>query len=145
MIDYKEMEGRVTPPGIPDDIGWLGDEIGHLGKLLHLILNELRGQNAPLESIINVNPGTIWQSTQRMRATAIVFSGGTPGDVIGVKLSSAVAFDFIVPVSPGPFTLPMPMVIPSGQDVSVIDVTTPANTNYKARVLAYVELDREKL
>jgi len=143
MIPYDELEGRLTPPGIPDDIGWLGGEIGSLGKKLQSILDELRGQNSPLQSILNVNPGIVVQTTVRYRGTGIVFSGGTLNDVMGVKIGSAVSFDFIA--SGEAFYLPLPLIIPSGQDLQVVDITTPGAVNWRCRIYATTELDAVKL
>lgn len=142
MIDYPDQEqDRLTDPGVPDDIKWLGGTIGDVTHWLKKVYDALRRQESPNPSVINLNPGRTYQTSTRMRSYALVFSGGTANNVIGLRVGSAIAWDWVVPASPGPFTIPMPIVFDAGVDIKVIDTTVPDTTNWRCRVLAYVELE----
>jgi hypothetical protein len=86
-----------------------------------------------------LNPGFTYQTTAKMNAYALVFSGGTASDHMALKVGTSTPLDWYVPASPGPFTIPCPVLFDAGSDVSVVDLTTPSATNYTAYAMAYVE------
>lgn len=142
MIDYPDQEGdRIAVPGVPDDIKFLGGSIDNVAHWAKKTYDALRRQESPNPSVINLNPGIIYSTTVRMRSYALVFSGGTAGDVMGLKIGSAVSWDWIVPTQPTIVYFPMPLPLYAGIDSQVVDVTTPAAVNWRCRVLAYVELE----
>lgn len=142
MIDYPDQEqDRLTDPSVPDDIKWLGGTMQDASHWMKKVYDALRRQESPNPSVINLNPGRTFSTSTRMRSYALVFSGGTAGNVIGLRVGSAVAWDWIVPASPAPFTIPMPLIFDGGVDITVIDQTTLGSTNWRCRVLAYVELE----
>lgn len=142
MIDYPGQEmDRLTDPAVPDDIKWLGGTMRDVAHWSKKVYDALRRQESPNPSVINVNPGITYATSARMRSYALVFSGGTAGNVMGLRIGSAIAWDWIVPASPAPFTIPMPLLFDAGVDITVVDVTTPGSANWRCRVLAYPEME----
>lgn len=142
MIDYSEQElDRPLVPGIPDDIAFLGAGLKQMTHWMRKTYDALRRQETPNPTVINLNPGVTQQTTAQMRSYALVFSGGTAGEVFGLRIGAAIAWDWIVPTSPGIVTFPMPLVFQAGVDVTVVDQTTPSATNWRCRVLAYAEME----
>lgn len=145
MIDYPAGT-NIPAPGMPDDIAFLGDRLSDVAHWTKLLYDAMRGWLNPNSVMVSVNPGVVSRTSVRMRAYALIFSGGTANDDIGIKSnssSSAAFFDFLVPASPGVITIPVGFTMEPGQDYSVVDLTTPANTNYRATILAYVEMEHE--
>jgi hypothetical protein len=142
MIDYPAQElDRIEVPGVPDDIRYLGkslDAIAHWTKKLY---DAMRRQESPNPTIINLNPSFTFRTSTRMRSTALVFSGGTAGETFSLTAGRGSIYDWIVPASPAPFTLPFPAVLDAGIDYTVASETTPAAVNWRCRVIAYVELE----
>lgn len=134
------MDGRLSDEGVPDDIKWLGSGLSNIAHWTHKVYDVLRRQESPNPTVINLNPGFTWTTTAKMRAFALSFSGGTAGNNLGLRVGSAVAWDWIVPASPGPFTLPLPLVLDAGVDITVVDLTAPGSTNWRCRVVAYTEV-----
>ncbi len=143
MIDYPAQEfDRPDVPGVSDDMKWLASTletaIAHWTKKTY---DALRRQESPNPSVINLNPGVTSTTSAKKRCYALVFSGGTAGNVMGLRVGSAVAWDWIVPASPAPFTIPMPIPFDAGVDITVIDQTAAGSTNWRCRVLAYPEME----
>lgn len=145
MIDYEaQAKDRLIIPAVPDDIKFLGDRIDSLAHWMHKLYDAQRRQESPNPSTIRLNPGVTYQSTAAMRPICIVFSGGTAGSNLGIKFSSAVAFDWLVPSSPGIITMPFTQPFDAGNDISVVDLTTPGSVNWRCWALAYVELEESR-
>lgn len=142
MIDYeKQEEDRVSAPGVPDDIKYLGDALADIAHWTKKVYDAQRRQESPNPTIINFNPGRTFRTSTRMRAIALVFSGGTAAEVFSITAGRGSVFDWIVPVSPAPFTIPLPLVLDAGIDYTVASETTPAAVNWRCRVIAYVEVE----
>lgn len=142
MIDYERgWADRLSDPGVPDDIKWLGGGLAQVAHWTRKVYSAMRRQESPNPSVINLNPGVTYGTSTRMRSYALVFSGGTAGNVIGLRVGAAIAWDWIVPTSPAPFTIPMPLPLDAGVDITVVDVTAPGSTNWRCRVLAYTEVE----
>lgn len=151
MIDYEGQEqDRPQLAAIPDDIKWLGGNLQDVVHWTHKVYDALRRQESPNPTVLNLDPnagnpgtnkGTIVSTTTRQRAYALVFSGGTAGEVFSVRVGSSNSWDFIVPASPAPFTMPCPLIFDAGVDVQIVDITTPGATNWRCKVLAYAELE----
>jgi len=137
MIELHGNEEQLVPDPWKVDDKWEG-YLGIMGELLIESKRFFRW-NKREPSLIRLNPGVIYQTTAKMWAYALVFSGGTAGDRIGLKVGASTPFDWFVPTSPGPFTIPCPVLFDAGSDISVVDITTPAATNYTAYAMAYVE------
>lgn len=135
-----QAEDRLDIPGVPDDIKYLGDTMRDVSHWVKKVYDALRRQESPNPSIINLNPGRTYRTSTRMRCMALVFSGGTASEDFAITAGRGSVFDWFVPASPAPFTIPLPLVFEPGIDYTVASVTTPAAVNWKCRVLAYVEL-----
>jgi hypothetical protein len=143
MIDYPDQAGdRLQDAGVPDDIKWLGarfdDAMQHWAKKVY---DAMRRQESPNPSNLNLNPGFIFRTTTKMRTFALTFSGGTAGDHIGLLIGTAVDFDWFVPASPAPFTLPMYLPFDAGVDISIRNITNVDHLDWLCRVWAYTELE----
>lgn len=149
MIDYPGQElDRMVDPGVPDDIKWLGGGIAQATHWMKKVYDALRRQESPNPSLINLNPdgtgtnvGRIKRNTTRMRAYAFQFSGGTASEEFALFIGSAAFYNFFVPASPAPFTIPMDIPLDAGVDVQVRGITTPTAVNWRAYLWAYTELE----
>lgn len=142
MIDYENQGlDRIPVPGVPDDIKYLGDSMAEMTRWIRKVYDAMRRQESPNPTIINLNPGTTFRTSTQMRCLALVFSGGTAGEEFALTAGRGSIFDWLIPSSPSPFTIPLPIVFQAGIDYTVASVTTPAATNFKCRVIAYVELE----
>ena len=150
MIDYEHQEAdRLTDPGVPDDIKWLAQKfdsaIAHWTKKVY---DAQRRQESPNPTLIDLNPqgtgtnvGTIRRNSAQMRAYAMTFSGGTASEEFALFVGTAARFQFFLPASPGPFTVPLDLVLPAGIDIQVRSITTPTAVNWRAYIWAYTELE----
>jgi hypothetical protein len=136
----QEMQ-KLETQGVPDDIRYLVEAINESTRMTQKVYDVLRRQEAPSPTVINLNPGFIFRTTVRMRCIALVFSGGTAGEDFALTAGRGSLFDWFVPTSPAPFTLPLSIAFDAGIDYQVASVTTPAAVNWKCRMLAYVELE----
>lgn len=139
MINYEHQEhDRIPVPGIPDDIKYLGRGLESVAHWTKKVYDALRRQESPNPTVIRLDPGVTFSTTARMRAVALVFTGGTAAENFALKVGAANAVQWFAPVSGA---MPMPVVLDAGVDVSVVDVTTPAAVNWRAYLVAYVELE----
>lgn len=141
MIDYPGQEtDRPTVPGIPDDIAYLGGTMQTIAHWMKKVYDALRRQESPNPTVINLDAGVVWQSTARFRCQTLVFSGGAAADIIGLKVGNAVTRRWVQGNTSAP--VPLPIIIQEGQDVTVVDITTPATTaSLLAYMVAYVEVE----
>jgi hypothetical protein len=143
MIDYGHQElDRMEDAGVPDDIKWLGQRfdaaMDHWSKKVY---DALRRQESPNPTVLNMNPGRIFNNTAKMRCYALVFSGGVANEEMSLRVGTASAWEWFTPASPGTFTIPLPIVFDAGVDVQVVNLTAPAHLDWRCRVLAYTELE----
>lgn len=140
MIDQPGQElDRPHVPGVPDDIAYLGATIADLSHWMHKVYDALRRQESPNPTIIRLDPGVIVQTTARMRAMFLCFTGGTTTEVMALKVGAANMVQWVNQASDVP--LPLPIVIDAGVDLQVVDLTTPAAVNWRCYMTAYVELE----
>jgi len=142
FTQYPDQDlDRIEIPGVPDDIKWLGDRIDQaLAHWTKKTYDALRRQESPNPTIINLNPGIVYRTSTRMRCIALVISGGTANDPMQLTAGRGAVFDWIIPASPAPFTLPMPLIFEPGIDYAVASVASPLETNWRARMIAYTEV-----
>lgn len=139
-----QQEDRLEIPGVPDDIKFLGSGLDTIAHWVRKVYDAQRRQESPNPSIVNLNPGFTYRTSTKMRGLYLVFSGGTAGEVFSLTAGRGSIFDWIVPASPAPFTLPFPAVMDAGIDYTVASETTPTAVNWRCRIIAYVELEGDQ-
>jgi hypothetical protein len=140
MIDYPDQEqDRLQDPGVPDDIKYLGNSLDVLSHWMKKVYDAQRRQESPNPTLINIGPGITYQSTVRYRMQMLLTSGAQ-GDRMRLKFGSAGEFDWIN-VTGEPVSIPLPLVVDAGADVTVADVTNPDTVAWTAYLVGYVELE----
>ena len=129
-----------VPSDLPGALLAARDTLSRIELLVRSIESQISPSNEPdaPPDLIDLGPGNTNRTHVRYRTKGIVFSGGTVGDVFALMVGSRQLIRWIANASP--VWVPVPeQTIDRGADVSVVDVTTPAATNYEASLSAGVE------
>lgn len=144
MIDYPDQaDDRQEIPGVPDDIKYLGSSIADVAHWVKKTYDALRRQESPNPTALNFspNPDRIIRTSTRFRGMALVFSGGTANDPMELRAGRGSVLEWVVPASPSPFTLPWFGIIEPGIDYEIVSPALPDETNWRAYLWVYTELE----
>lgn len=82
---------------------------------------------------IDLGPGIVYIAREPLRMERIMQSGD-PGDEFGIMQGTGILFRWIN-VSGDPVTFDIPLLLTG--DISVVNITTPASTAYRATMFGY--------
>jgi hypothetical protein len=128
--------GRQLNPDIPVPVGmrdYSPDILGTLGRIENLLSATYNDSARP--RTIMLGPGVIISTHVRYKLNTLVIIGLTPADFFALKIGTAQGIGG--PIAAGvPLVLPIAEWVDRGVDICVVDVTTPAATNWTAYLLA---------
>lgn len=128
--------GRTLNPDIPIPVGmrdYSPDILGTLGRIENLLASLYSNRSRP--RTILLGPGVVWTTHVRYKIELVTIIGLTPADFFALRIGSANGVGG--PIAAGvPLVLPISEFVDRGVDISVVDVTTPAATNWTAYILA---------
>lgn len=135
------VTGGVAADVAKDQIMGPSDHEKLTEKLLHAIATLDKLQRERLMFMVNIGPGTNWETHVRIRASHILFSvdGAVPNRHFALQTSTSTLFDWYTGTLGGVQTIEIPILLDNGKSIKVVDLITPAAVDYAAYLLGYTE------
>ena len=134
-VEDSAAYGRTLDPSIPMPFArdYSPDILAILGRILTVLDAQYTDRSRP--ATIQLGPGIVFTTHVRFKLNTVVIIGLTPADFFALKIGTSLGEGG--PIAAGiPLVLPVQRWVDRGQDVSIVDITTPAASNWTAYILA---------
>ncbi len=126
-----------VPQDLPGALLATRDTLARIEELMRVLVEQGERSNVPAAppDLVDLGPGLSLTTHVRYRTLGLIFTGGTSSDQFALKVGSRALITFF----PGSSWIPFVQTIDRGVTIAVVDLTTPAATNWYAMLVAGVE------